>query len=81
MKIHHEAAPRIRAYLLAEGVAEFGRLDIVCANAGIGGIGVAWELTEHQWQEMIDINLTGVWKAVKACIPTMIDLSNGGRSS
>jgi NAD(P)-dependent dehydrogenase (short-subunit alcohol dehydrogenase family) len=64
--------------VVAEGVAEFGRLDIVCANAGIGSIGVIWELTEHQWQEMIDINLTGVWKTVKACIPTMIELDNGG---
>jgi SDR family mycofactocin-dependent oxidoreductase len=63
---------------VAEGVAEFGRLDIVCANAGIGGLGVIWELTEHQWQEMIDINLTGVWKTVKAAVPTMIEHGNGG---
>jgi len=63
---------------VAEGVAEFGRLDIVCANAGIASVGGLWELTERQWQEMIDINLTGVWKTAKATIPTMIELGNGG---
>jgi NAD(P)-dependent dehydrogenase (short-subunit alcohol dehydrogenase family) len=42
--------------VVSEGIAEFGRLDIVCANAGIGSLGVLWELTEHQWQEMVDIN-------------------------
>jgi SDR family mycofactocin-dependent oxidoreductase len=64
--------------VVAEGIAEFGRLDTVCANAGIVGSGVVWEFTEHQWQEMVDINLTGVWKTVKAAIPSMIELGNGG---
>jgi len=64
--------------VVSEGIAEFGRLDIVCANAGIGSLGVLWELTEHQWQEMVDINLTGVWKTVRAAVPAMIELGNGG---
>jgi NAD(P)-dependent dehydrogenase (short-subunit alcohol dehydrogenase family) len=37
------------------------RLDIVCANAGITTTGTSWELSEEVWQEMLDINLTGVW--------------------
>src|SRR5258708_5638689 len=48
--------------VVSEGVAEFGRLDIVCANAGIGSAGVLWEIDEPTFQEMVDINLTGVWK-------------------
>ncbi|MGQ0479815.1 MAG: mycofactocin-coupled SDR family oxidoreductase [Pseudonocardia sp.] len=64
--------------VVAEGIAEFGRLDIVCANAGIGSSGVLWEISEADWQEMIDINLTGVWKTAKAAIPSMIELGNGG---
>ena len=64
--------------VVAEGVAELGRLDIVCANAGIASTGLTWELDEHAWQEMIDINLTGVWKTVKATVPTMIERGNGG---
>jgi SDR family mycofactocin-dependent oxidoreductase len=64
--------------VVAEGMAEFGRLDIVCANAGILSTGGIWELTEHQWQEMADINFTGVWKTAKAAIPSMIGQGNGG---
>ncbi|HET6736290.1 mycofactocin-coupled SDR family oxidoreductase [Mycobacterium sp.] len=63
---------------VSDGVAEFGRLDIVCANAGILSIGAAHELTEQQWTEMIDINLSGVWRTTKAAIPHMIAAGNGG---
>ena len=61
---------------LDNGVAELGRLDIVSANAGIASYGRAEELPEQTWQDMIDINLTGVWHAVKAAIP---HLRAGGR--
>jgi NAD(P)-dependent dehydrogenase (short-subunit alcohol dehydrogenase family) len=52
-------------------VAELGRLDIVCANAGIGGFGKAEDLTAKAWDDMIGINLTGVWHTAKASIPHM----------
>ncbi|WP_214406574.1 mycofactocin-coupled SDR family oxidoreductase [Pseudonocardia lacus] len=62
-----------------EGVAEFGRLDIVCANAGIAGFAEnTWSLTEEQWDEMIAVNLTGVFKTVRAAAPKMIEAGNGG---
>jgi len=62
-----------------EGVSEFGRLDVVCANAGIAGFARnTWSLTEDEWEEMIGTNLTGVWKTVKAAVPAMIDAGNGG---
>ena len=61
------------------GVAEFGRLDIILANAGIGNGGQTIEtLEEPVWQTMMDINLTGVWKTVKAGIPHMIAGGRGG---
>jgi SDR family mycofactocin-dependent oxidoreductase len=63
---------------VADCLSEFGRLDIVCANAGIASFAPAWELTEQVWQEMIDVNLTGVWKTVKAAIPAMIEQGSGG---
>lgn len=64
--------------VVADGIAEFGRIDIVCANAGIASFGPAWELSEEVWQEMIDINLTGVWKTVKATVPALISQGTGG---
>jgi (+)-trans-carveol dehydrogenase len=54
---------------LDDGVAQLGRLDIVSGNAGISSYGPAAELPEQTWQDMIDINLTGYWHAVKAAIP------------
>jgi SDR family mycofactocin-dependent oxidoreductase len=54
---------------LDDGVAELGRLDIVAANAGIVSFGTVEELTERAWQDVIDVNLTGVWHTVKAAIP------------
>jgi SDR family mycofactocin-dependent oxidoreductase len=64
--------------VVAEGIAEFGRLDIVCANAGIGSVARCWEFTERQWQDTLDVNLTGVWKTVRAAIPVMIEQGSGG---
>jgi (+)-trans-carveol dehydrogenase len=60
------------------GVDEFGRLDIVSANAGILSLGKAHELPEQTWRDMIDINLTGVWHTTKAVTGPMIELGNGG---
>ena len=54
---------------LDRGVAELGRLDIVSANAGIVSFSPSAEMPEQTWQDMIDINLTGVWHTCKAAIP------------
>jgi SDR family mycofactocin-dependent oxidoreductase len=61
---------------LDDGVAQLGRLDIVSANAGIFSFGRAEELAEQTWRDMIDVDLTGEWHAVKAAIP---HLRAGGR--
>jgi len=63
---------------LREGVGEMGRLDIVCANAGILTMGQSHEQTEAQWQTMLDINLSGVWHTTKAATPILIDQNQGG---
>jgi SDR family mycofactocin-dependent oxidoreductase len=54
---------------LDDGVAQLGRLDIVSANAGIFSLGTMADMDEATWQDMIDVNLTGVWHTVKAAIP------------
>jgi (+)-trans-carveol dehydrogenase len=61
-----------------DGVTELGRLDIVCANAGISGFGATQELSETSWQDMIDVNLTGAWHTCKATTQHLIDGGQGG---
>jgi (+)-trans-carveol dehydrogenase len=63
---------------LDDGVAQLGRLDIVAANAGIASFGPAEELSEEAWQDMIDVNLTGVWHTCKAAIPHLKAGGHGG---
>lgn len=61
------------------GVEQLGRLDIIAANAGIGTTGVKLDrMSEDLWQEMIDVNLSGVWKSVKAGVPHMLAGGRGG---
>ncbi len=61
------------------GVEQLGRLDIIVANAGIGNGGQTPDKTSEQdWQEMIDVNLSGVWKTVKAGVPHIISGGRGG---
>ncbi|WP_327097677.1 mycofactocin-coupled SDR family oxidoreductase [Nocardia vinacea] len=54
---------------VSDGVAEFGRLDIAVANAGILSAAPTEAMPEQSWQDMIDVNLTGVFHAAKASIP------------
>lgn len=63
---------------LQAGIDELGPPTIVVANAGIATYGRGWELEEETWQEMLDVNLTGVWHTAKAAIPQMIEAGNGG---
>jgi len=50
---------------------QWGRLDVLVANAGLGYFGSIETLTADQWNETIDTNLTGVFHSVKACIPAL----------
>ena len=59
------------------GVEQLGRLDVMVANAGIGTPGAMLdEMDEPRWQQMLDVNLSGVWKSVKAAVP---HIKAGGR--
>jgi (+)-trans-carveol dehydrogenase len=60
-----------------DGVAQLGRLDIVASNAGIASYAPIDQIGEQEWRDMLDVQLTGMWHAVKAAIPHL-RASGGG---
>ena len=63
---------------VAKALSEFGKLDLLVANAGIWGeLANIWQMSEAAWQETIDINLSGPWRSVKAAAPAMIENGEG----
>ncbi|MCB0933034.1 MAG: mycofactocin-coupled SDR family oxidoreductase [Mycobacterium sp.] len=64
--------------LVSDAVEQFSRLDILVANAGVLSWGRLWELTDEQWNTVIDVNLSGTWRTLRAVIPAMIQAGNGG---
>jgi len=71
-----DAAGQLR--VVSNAIETFGRLDIVVANAGVLNWGRLWEISAQQWQDVLDINLTGLWNTIKAVVPPMIEAGNGG---
>ncbi|MBV9089679.1 MAG: mycofactocin-coupled SDR family oxidoreductase [Mycobacteriaceae bacterium] len=64
--------------VVSKAIEQFGRLDVVVANAGVLNWGRLWEISAQQWQDILDINLTGMWNTIKAAVPPMIAAGNGG---
>ncbi|MGW6036778.1 mycofactocin-coupled SDR family oxidoreductase [Gordonia terrae] len=62
---------------VAAGIAEFGKIDVLIADAGIWTRAPFWEMSEQMWSDMMDVNLTGVWKSAKAVAPHMIERQSG----
>jgi NAD(P)-dependent dehydrogenase (short-subunit alcohol dehydrogenase family) len=64
--------------VLDEAADRHGRLDVLVNNAGISVGGAAGEMAEEDWDRVIDVNLSGVWRGMRAAIPRM--LAQGGGS-
>ena len=64
--------------VVADGIEQFGRLDVLVANAGVLSWGRIYEMSEGQWDTVIDVNLNGTWRTIRAAVPAMIEAGNGG---
>ena len=65
------------AAAVEEGLATFGHLDVLVANAGIFSQAPFWELGEQQFRDVLEVNLLGVWRAMSAVAPHMIERRRG----
>jgi (+)-trans-carveol dehydrogenase len=68
---------RVRA-VVARVLDSFGRIDVVIANAGVFSVGDPLTLSPETWRDVLDVNLTGVWNTVQACLPAMVEGGRGG---
>ena len=62
---------------VAQAEAELGKVDILLANAGVLSLTPVAEMTDEQWSEVVDTDLMGVFKAMRAVIPGMVSRHYG----
>ncbi len=77
--IHHDVTDEAAwPHVVATAVKQFGRLDILVANAGIGIMGPTIDMTLSDWRRQMAINVDGVFLTVKYGIPAMRQAGHGG---
>ena len=63
--------------LVQQALARFGRLDVVCANAGVLSTGLVTELTPDEWDRVMEVNAKGAFLTCKAAAPVMVARRHG----
>jgi SDR family mycofactocin-dependent oxidoreductase len=58
-------------------LSELGRIDALIANAAIWSMRPFWKMSDDEWQDVVDVNLTGTWRIAKALAPTFIEQQSG----
>lgn len=64
-------------YFVSQVEERFGRIDVLCANAGKTNFGRCVDLTDEIWAEVISVNLTGVFNSVRAALRGMLERRAG----
>ncbi len=67
--------------VVANCLAELGQVDAVVANAGISPMDpetMLWEVDRQRWDDLMEINVRGVWNTISAAVPAMIERGAGG---
>jgi 3-oxoacyl-[acyl-carrier protein] reductase len=70
-------SPTAAASIVHAALEEFGRLDVVVANAGIARISDFTKLEDQQWQRVLDLNLGATFRLFRAALPNMLERGNG----
>jgi 3-oxoacyl-(acyl-carrier-protein) reductase len=73
----HVGSPKEARAIVQRVIEEYGRLDILVNNAGITRDHSVRKMTDEEWDEVIQVNLTGVWYVTSAAIPAMIEKKFG----
>jgi NAD(P)-dependent dehydrogenase (short-subunit alcohol dehydrogenase family) len=59
------------------GIAEFGQIDCVVANAAVWSVGPFWEIPDEEWRDVLDVDVLGVMRTLRAVTPHMIGRRSG----
>ena len=62
---------------VAQAIGGLGGIDFLLANAGICGFGAFAEISDEMWDDMIGVDLTGVFKSMRAVVPHMVERGSG----
>jgi 3-oxoacyl-[acyl-carrier protein] reductase len=64
--------------LVAAAVRRFGRIDVFINNAGLGGTASVLEMTDDEWQRVLDVTLTGTFRGTRAALRQLVAQGHGG---
>jgi 3-oxoacyl-[acyl-carrier protein] reductase len=72
--VRHDADVRA---LVARAIGELGHVDVLVNNAGLGGTAPVVEMTDEQWDAVLDITLNGTFRMTRAMLPHMLERGSG----
>lgn len=69
--------PQQARELIDRCIAEYGRIDVLCNNAGVGGVTDVVDCTVEEWDHIFAVNVRGTFLCTRAALPHMLDAGSG----